>query len=136
MSNTLEGSLLALSGSPAKVLDDVPETSAGANILIVFANGTALAADYWRLIKNDFVVSSFDHDQKYGLPEVVDAKRDLRSKLQGKILAKATIDRKSGDLYFEFAGGAILQVFAFTSYEVWELSFPNGSVEYSNFARQ
>jgi hypothetical protein len=36
-------------------------------------------------------------------------------------------------LVFDFDGGIALQVFNFTGYEIWEMHFPDGAVEYSNY---
>ena len=82
------------------------------------------------------VISSFDHKQRYGLPAPIDAKKYLRQHLAGKTLTAAAIDRESGDLHFLFANAAKLQIFAFSSYEMWEISFPDGPVEYANYARR
>ena len=134
---TLERSLLVLRSAPIEVRDDdVPEDFGQANIIVVFGNRAVLRACYWRLIRDKYVISSFDHKQKYGLPAAIDAKQDLRSSLGNTILMEAMINRKSGDLHFAFADGATLEVFGFSAYEMWEISFPDGSGEYSNYVRE
>jgi hypothetical protein len=133
----LERSLLALCGGPMEVRDDdIPEDFGQANIIVVFWNGAVLRAAYWRLVRDKYIISSFDHKQKYGLPAAIDAKQDMRSLLENTILTEATIDRKSGDLHFAFVDGATLEVFGFSAYEMWEISFPDGSGEYSNYVRE
>ena len=137
MTDAFELSLTALAGAAVELCDDdVPEEFGQANIVIIFGNGSKLRACYWRLIEPSNVISSFDHKQRYGLPAPIDAKKYLRQHLAGKTLTAAAIDRESGDLHFLFANAAKLQIFAFSSYEMWEISFPDGPVEYANYARR
>ncbi len=107
-----------------------------ASVQLVFANSTRLTAEYWRLMMDDqAVISSFDHQQKYGLPAPIDAVNTLREALQNRLVTNAFLDHKTGDLLFEFAGNITLQVFNFTSYEIWQISFPDGTGEYSNYVK-
>jgi hypothetical protein len=107
-----------------------------ASLGLLFANGTSLQAEYWRLIyPGKAGLSSFDHRQQYGLPAPIDAIRELQEHIQRKLLTDARLDRETGDLVFQFDGNIKLQIFNFTGYEVWEINFPNGSVEYSNHAK-
>jgi hypothetical protein len=106
-----------------------------ASVQLLFANGTRLTAEYWRLIMDGKAgISSFDHQQKYGLPAPIDAVT-LREALQDKLVTNAFLDHKTGDLLFELAGNITLQVFNFTSYEIWQISFPDGTEEYSNYVK-
>jgi hypothetical protein len=43
-------------------------------------------------------------------------------------------DGETADLTLVFDETARLQVFNFTAYEIWELHFPGGTTEYSNYA--
>jgi hypothetical protein len=95
--------------------------------------GEELYADYWRNGKAG--ISSFDHQQQYGLPAPLDAIRELQEVIQRKSVIDARLDGETGDLIFNFNGNIKLQIFNFTGYEVWEISFSNGSVEYSNYAK-
>lgn len=105
-----------------------------ASVDLLFSNGSRLRAEYWRVIKNGKAgISSFDHRQKYGLPEPIDAVKELREQLQDQTVAGARLNKETGDLHFKFAGNIELQVFNFTSYEIWEFSFPGGTVEFSNY---
>jgi hypothetical protein len=107
-----------------------------ASIQLLFANGTRLRAEYWRLtVGGKAGISSFDHQQKYGLPTPIDAVKTLRETLQNKSVTNAFLDFKTGDLLFEFAQDVSLQVLNFTSYETWEISFPDGTGEYSNYVK-
>ncbi len=107
-----------------------------ASIKLLFANGTRLSAEYWRLVIDGRAgISSFDHQQKYGLPAPIDAVKSLSEILQDKPLTNALLDYNTGDLLFEFAARITLQVLNFTGYEIWEINFPDGTREYSNYAK-
>ncbi len=102
---------------------------------ITFSDGTKLAAQFWRLIKDDKPsVSIFDHRQKYGFPAPIDALQILDRELRGNAITIAEMNRVTGDLRFSFANGAQLEVFNFTAFEIWEITFADGSVELSNYA--
>jgi hypothetical protein len=118
-------------------IESGPEPYGEASVLLHFSDGSRLRATYWRLLINNRVAfSSFDHDQKYGLPAPIDAKADLQRALSGKECRSARMDEETGDLVFEFETDLRLQVFCFSSYEVWHISFPDGTGEYSNYALQ
>jgi hypothetical protein len=113
---------------------EVPPSFGTAPVQIIFAGGASLKADYWRLMQGGkALISSFDHNQKYGLPEPVNAIEELRTVLNGKNLTNCEIDRETGDLYFRFSDSVRLHIFNVSSYEVWEVTFPNGTSEYSNY---
>jgi hypothetical protein len=59
----------------------------------------------------------------------------LQEQLQEKTVIDARLDREIGDLFFEFVDNIKLQVFNFTGYEIWEISFPDGPGEYSNYVK-
>jgi hypothetical protein len=100
------------------------------------ANSACLTAEYWRLLEGGkATISSFDHRQKYGLPEPIDAIKRLQELLRGKLVLSAALDHSTGDLLFEFEGMACLQVFNFTGYEIWEIRFSDGTGEYSNYVK-
>jgi hypothetical protein len=132
-----ERSLSALKGATVKVSnsDAYPEAGA-ASVQLLFSEGSRLRADYWRIVNRDKAgVSSFDHDQKYGLPAPIDAFQRLEDELQGKRVTGALLDARTGDLVFSFEEDLEFRVFNFTGYEVWEIHFPNGTGEYSPYAR-
>ena len=107
-----------------------------ASVDLLFADGTRLQAEYWRLIEGGTAsYSSFDHQQIYGLPVRIDAVKELQARLSGKTVENALLDHETGDLIFQFTGVTKFQVLNVTGYEIWQLSFPNGSVEYSNRAK-
>jgi hypothetical protein len=115
--------------------DDAFPAEGHAAINLTFSDGTCISADYWRLIiEGRRALSSFDHDQRYGLPSPINAKERLRSELTDKRCLCAVLDEESGDLVFEFAPNIKLQVFNFTGYEIWTIRFADGRVHYSNYA--
>jgi hypothetical protein len=110
------------------------DATQGAAIALKFADGSRLRADYWRLIKDGKArLSSFDHAQKYGLAAPINAVLELAKQLHDKRVLKACLDRQTGDLLFDFSDRIHLQVLNFTGYEVWEMSFPSGAREFSNY---
>lgn len=107
-----------------------------ASVQLLFTNGSKLRADYWRVTKDGKAsISSFDHRQKYGLPAPIDAMAELQGQLQDRTVTNAQLDGESGDLLFEFSDNIKFRVFNFTGYEVWEIQFPDGTGEYSPYAR-
>lgn len=116
--------------------DGVLDDAGSASIVIIFSDGTRLRADYWRLIKKGKAhFSNFDHQQQYGMPERINAKKDLSEELSNKEVVSAEIDKETGDLIFKLTDNLKLEVLNFTGYEVWEMTFPDGSGEYSNYAK-
>jgi hypothetical protein len=130
-------SLSALKGATVTVSNSgtYPEPGA-ASVQVLFSDGSSLRADYWRVVKGDKPdLSSFDHAQKYGLPEPVDAFTQLELELRGKCVTEALLDARTGDLVFNFEDDLEFRIFNFSGYEVWVIHFPNGTVEYSPYAK-
>ena len=95
-----------------------------------------MRSDYWRIISDDKAqTSSFDHQQKYGLPVPIDAFAQIAVALDGRAVQEVKWNARTGDLILSFEPNVELQVFSFTGYEDWEIHFPNGTGEYSTFAR-
>ena len=75
-----------------------------ASVLLLFSNGSWLRAEYWRITKDGKAwLSSFDHQQKYGLPVPIDAIKVLQEQLQGKVVSEAHLDKETSDLIFQFS---------------------------------
>ena len=107
-----------------------------ASVLLLFGEGTKLQAEFWRLIEHGRAsFSSFDHQQKYGLPVVIDAIQELRERLADKWVEGAVLDAETGDLLFRFTHDTKLQILNVTGYEIWDIRFPDGTGEYSNYAK-
>jgi hypothetical protein len=133
----LEKSLSNLKNGSVRVsaTNDYPEPGL-AWVQLLFVDGSKLRASYWRITKGGKAgLSSFDHKQQYGLPAPIDAIEALQEELQGKTLTEARLDRETGDLFLKFNDNVKLQVFNFTGYEVWEISFATGGGQYSNYAK-
>jgi hypothetical protein len=138
MPNSLEQSLQKLKGCSAQVTESniyAPENNE-ASVLIVFSDGTKLRADYWRVIKGGRAsISSFDHKQQYGLPAPIDAVELLTKDLQGQLVTEVRHDIETGDLLLWFTNNIKCQILNLTGYEIWEINFPDGTGEYSNYAK-
>lgn len=135
MSETFANNLMDVQSGPVSIVASNAYPEPGqASLLITFADSTVLAAAYWRLIKDGkAIISSFDHQQKYGLPAPIDAIRELQNGLNNSDFIDIRLDGETGDLMIRFAGEQKLQVFNFTGYEIWDIVFPNGNTEYSNY---
>ncbi len=124
-----------LSGSTV-TLSSQDNGESGMSAVLSFSAGGYLRADYWRLIESSRqAFSSFDHGQLYGLPEKIDALKDLHAELDGKTITAARFDAETGDLWFEFGPGLKLQVLNMSAYEVWNIEFPDQTGEYSPYAQ-
>jgi len=116
---------------------DACKEPGAATIRLIFSDGSRLRAEYWRLIRDGKErVSSFDHEQKYGLPAPIDAIHVLQNELRDKNVTSVQLDKETADLLFQFTGNLKLQVFGFTGYEIWEIEISEGEGEYSNFAKE
>lgn len=125
----------ALGSASVNVLPDKVHSSEEAWAVLDFSDRSQLSACYWRLIADGRAqVSCFDHLHQYGLPERIDAVQALRSALTGRRRQAMRLDVETGDLPLVFDGAVQLQVFRFTGYEAWELTFPDGSRAYSTDA--
>jgi hypothetical protein len=59
-----------------------------------------LQAAYWRLSENGSAsYSSFDHQQQYGLPAIIDAIQELQKRLNDRVVMEAVLDQETGDLH-------------------------------------
>jgi hypothetical protein len=134
---SLDESLSELKNETARVAasDDFEEPGK-ASVRLSFSNGSTLRADYWRVSKNGKAgVSSFDHHQQYGLPAAIDAIGELQEHVQGRAVTDLWLVKETGDLFFQFTSNVELQIFNFTGYEVGEIRFPDGTGQYSNYAK-
>ena len=89
-----------------------------APVELYFNDGSRMRANYWRIIRNGKPhTSSFDHQQKYGLPAPIDAFAQIAEALDGKSVLEAKWDARTGDVILSFELNVELQVFNFTGYE-------------------
>jgi hypothetical protein len=130
-----EQSLLNLKNSPVHVFHTNAHLEAGmAPVQLGFVDGSKIHMEYWRLIIDGKAgLSSFDHLQQYGLPAPIDAIKQLQLELENKTVIEVRLEKETGDLLFQFTGNTKLQIFNFTGYETWDVSFPDGTGEYSNY---
>lgn len=134
----LEEGLKKLKDSSAQITANNAYVSENgcASIVILFSEGTRLRAEYWRLIKDGKAyISSFDHNQLYGLKSPIDAIRSLSEELHGRIVTEVHHESETGDIILNFSNFVAVQIFNFTGYEIWEITFPDGTGEYSNYAK-
>jgi hypothetical protein len=138
VTTTFEQNLAKLRNvSVAMAADNTPDEEGTAAVVVKFSDGTVLKASYWRLIQNGrSLLSSFDHQKKYGLPAAIDAKEQMSNRLEGKICRDVRFDSETADLTLLFDASTKLQVFNFTGYEIWQVQFPDGTAEYSNYVRE
>jgi hypothetical protein len=69
-----------------------------ADMRLIFAEGTTLPVSYWRLVKDEKELSSFDHGQKYRRPAALDAMAELQKEWRDKAVTGAQLDKETGDL--------------------------------------
>src|ERR1035438_3870177 len=125
MVKNLDNSLSNLEGASVQVSagNSYPEPGM-ASVLLLFSNGSWLRAEYWRITKDGKAwLSSFDHQQKYGLPVPIDAIKVLQEQLQGKVVSEAHLDKETSDLIFQFSNHTKFHAFNFTGYEISEICF-------------
>ncbi|MEH2497814.1 hypothetical protein V1294_004293 [Bradyrhizobium sp. AZCC 1678] len=136
MTKSFEQSLARLRNVSVSVIaDDIPDAEGTAAIVIRFSDGTVLKAQYWRLIQDGRAsLSSFDHQKKYGLPAPIDAKEEVSNRLQRQVCNGVQFDSETADLTLVFGESTKLQAFNFTGHEIWEIHFPDGTGQYSNYA--
>jgi hypothetical protein len=133
----LQNSLSKLAGSSVMVSPGNGFSEPGmASVELFFTDGARLQTEYWRVLEGGRAsFSSFDHQQIYGLPARIDAIQDLRDRLVDKIVVEALHDQETGDLLFKFTQDIKLQILNVTGYEIWQIRFPDGTGEYSNYAK-
>jgi hypothetical protein len=138
MNKTFEGKLAAIPSGPVFIANDgTRDQFEPARVHIIFIDNTKLSATYWRLIVGGKAsLSSFDEGHQYGLPAPIDARSKLRAALDGHPCMAVRLDATTGDLLLDFGDGPRLQVLNFTHYEIWEILFPDGTGEISNYVLQ
>jgi hypothetical protein len=84
----------------------------------------------WRLIAaNKTRLTSDDDGQKFGLPQPIDAEKEVSSLLNSDPITKASFDKNTGDLFLFFSDDKILQFLQLSSgYESWRISYPGKEI--------
>lgn len=82
----------------------------------------------WRIVgPTGIQLGDCDHEQQFGLPNLVDAEATATQLLRGRRILRATLVAGTADLGIEFDGGVRLDVFNQSSgYEGWQLSAGDG----------
>lgn len=89
-----------------------------------FNDSRSLNADCpWRIIAENRVVLGYeDHWHQFGLPEPVDGQRRALDRLSNRAICGVRTRDDSGDLWIEFEGGNLLELFNCSGgYEGWQL---------------
>jgi hypothetical protein len=83
----------------------------------------------WRIVAQHIQLGSCDHDQKFGLPEPVDAGRKALEMLRDRRIESVAIAPGSSDLRVCFQDEIVLEIFNHSSgYEGWNVSNSEGQV--------
>jgi hypothetical protein len=82
----------------------------------------------WRIMDGDSIrLGSCDHEQKFGLPEPVDARAVAMELLEGKAVGQVSVSPRTADLEVAFEHGCSLFVFNHSSgYEGWGIASDAG----------
>jgi hypothetical protein len=133
MLKTFDESLLRLKNGSVRISAvNAPSNPGNVSALLLFDNGTRLRADHWRLIKRGTEpMSSFEHLRES--TPTVDAIAKLDEQLRAETVSTAALDKETGDLIFQFSHSIRVQVFNVAGYEAWEITFPDGTFEFSTY---
>lgn len=108
-------------------------TDIDSELAVTFSNSTKLTATYWRVSgERSRRFSSFDRNQKYGLESPIDTTMLLQKLFTGQSVVAAGFSQTTGDIWFSVDGQKV-EIFNFSSYEVWEIEFGDGSGQLSNY---
>ena len=82
----------------------------------------------WRLLKDGrALISSEDHQQRYGLPAPLDSAAEAQLALRAQTVTDVEIRDGTADLILQFTGGLRLEVIPISSgYESWGVTSPAG----------
>jgi hypothetical protein len=115
------------------ILDEYDEEGM-AFVCITFQGGFSLKCCFWRLLnQNKRQLSSFDHQQKYGLVDSINAKSELKKLIDGIQVSSVTLDDETGDLVVQFLNGFKFQALNLTGYEDWAFHFADENFLFSNY---
>jgi len=100
------------------------------NWVFSFDGGGTLAVEsLWRLVSEGRIeVTSDDHQQRFGLPTLVDASAHALQTIDAKPIRGAHFDTTTGDLTIEFVNTLRLEAIVTSGgYENWAVSKPDGT---------
>ncbi|MDP6526853.1 MAG: DUF6188 family protein [Kiritimatiellia bacterium] len=107
------------------------DSSAGPSWVLVFGHNCSLQiGGVWRVIRKGRIeITSEDHQQKFGLPNAIDAGRDLRKTISSSTVTAAEVAPETGDLLIQFGDRARFEVITDScGYESWVLNRPDSTV--------
>lgn len=131
INNNFKEQLKTLRGKKIEKTEQEGESS---GVWVIVEGDVKVFTAYWRLlnIARDRL-SSFDHNSNYGLSDSIDAVKELNKKIMGLTIDEFKFIEESGDCEFVFTTGDRLQIFNFTSCEVWEIVLSGDDGELSNY---
>ena len=112
-------------------LTSVDSSAAPGSWGLVFENNCSLQiGGVWRVIRNGRIeIASEDHQQKFGLPNAIDAGRDLRKIISSSTVTAAEVAPETGDLLIQFGDRARFEIITDScGYESWVLNRPDSTV--------
>lgn len=111
----------------------VGEANESADIRIEFEESYYIFIGPWRIFGKDFRLSESDHNQKYGLPQPINAYEEFKKVVyEGLLATMVYINRHTGDLNVVLENGKTLQCLNLTGNEDWELGTKEGE-KFSNY---
>ena len=77
----------------------------------------------WRLIGKTYVLATSEDDgHQFGLPAPLDVEEKANTLLSGKVIQQIELDRRTGDLRFEFDDSLVLEIVTTSmGYETWQV---------------
>lgn len=83
----------------------------------------------WRVIQNKrIVLSSDDHNQRFGLPKNIDSAEEFNSLLSEVTITDACLLEGTLDLHLTFSNGCCLEIIPLSrGYESWQINDPFGN---------
>ena len=93
------------------------------------ANGIAVSVP-WRLVDREAIaLTDSDHDQRFGLPQPINAETRANELLNGAIVQRVQADAVTADLRIWFSNGIRLELFNnSTGYEGWQAGLNSQTV--------
>jgi hypothetical protein len=78
--------------------------------------------------KDGTFISSFDHKHRFGLPAPFDAERDIREKIEGKVIRRVEVSSETGDLNLWIDDGRIEIICTSRGCEAYQLYGPENLI--------
>jgi hypothetical protein len=94
--------------------------------VFAFSTGASVtAACLWRIVGASIILTSEDHEQRFGLPAPVDAVARASELIVGDTASDFTLHGDTLDLIMSLSGGHRLEILPTSAgYEVWHITSP------------